>query len=115
MTRKILLAIPLAVAACSLGTDPTVLPPVPVVAIRPAALDLAPGGTDSLFAFVSGVASSANRTMDWTVGDTTVVRLTVLSPPDHALVTGLRSGTTAVTAAWHSDPTVRASSAVMVR
>ncbi len=117
MKRTLIAAtmLPLALTACDLGSDPVVTPPMPTVVVRPASLTLGVGATDSLFAFMTGVATSADRTLEWSAGDTLVVRVTALSPPDHALVTGRAAGTTAVTAAWHADPTVRASAAVMVR
>ncbi len=109
-----LLALPC--AACGLGSDPTLNPPPnPAVVVRPASLILAVGATDTLIAFMTGVESNADRTVNWSAGDTTVVRVTVLSPPDHALVSGRSAGTTGVTATWRTDPTVRASAAVMVR
>ncbi len=105
----------LALTACGLSEDPIVTPPVPVLAVRPASLALALGATDTLLAFVTGVAANADRTVEWFVGDTAIVQVTALSPPDHALVLGRKAGTTAVTAAWRTDPTVRASAAVTVR
>lgn len=118
MKRNIvaLLVVALACPACELGSDPTLNPPpVPSMVVRPASLIVAVGAADTLFAFVTGVDASADRTIDWSVGDTAIVGVTTLSPPDHALVTGRRAGTTAVTAAWRTDPTVRSSAAVMVR
>ena len=100
-------------SACILA-DPTVTPPVPVVAVRPASLTVAVGAADTILAFVTGVSTDADRTIDWSAGDTAVVRVTTLSPPDRALVAGRKAGTTAVIATWHTDPTVRASAAVTV-
>ncbi len=108
-------ALALVVAACGLGSDPTLNPPPdPMMVVRPPSLIIALGATDSLFAFVTGVATGADRTMNWSVGDTTIVHLTTLSPPDHALVTGRAAGTTAVTVAWRTDPNVRAISSITV-
>ncbi len=117
MRRKIVATLlpALVVAACGLGSDPTLNPPpAPSMVVRPQSLSLALGATDTLFAFVTGVATGADRTMDWSAGDTTIVRVTTLSPPDHALVTGRNAGTTAVIVAWRADPTVRASAEITV-
>ncbi len=105
----------LLLGACGLSSDPVVTPSGPLIAVRPPSLTLAVGATDTLFAFMSGIDSGADRTMDWSAGDTTIVRVTTVTPPDHALVLGLKAGTTAVTVSWRKDPTVRAMSAVMVR
>ncbi len=114
LVAAVLLAVP--VVGCGFGSeDPIVTPPGPAIAVRPASLILALGSTDTVFALITGVATGADRTMQWSAGDTTVVRITALSPPDHALVTGLKPGTTAVTAAWRADPTVRGSAEVIVR
>jgi len=114
-SRLVGAALALVVAACGLVSDPTVTPAVPTVVVRPGALTLAVGATDTLFAFMTGVDGGADRTMDWSAGDTTVVRVTALSPPDHALVLGRKAGTTTATATWRHDPTVQAQSAVTVR
>ncbi len=105
----------LGLTGCGLGEDPTGTPPVPAMVVRPPALIVAVGATDTLFAFVTGVATGTDRTMEWSAGDTTIVRLTTLSPPDHALVIGRQTGTTAVIATWRADPTVKATATVTVR
>ncbi len=105
-----------AVAACGMfAGDPTITPPVPTMAIIPTEATVAVGAGDTLLAYVSGVAASADRTVDWSVGDTAVVRVTALTPPDHVLVIGRQAGTTTVTASWHVDPSVRAAATVTVR
>ncbi len=105
-----------AVAACGMfAGDPIITPPVPTMAIIPTEVTVAVGAGDTLLAYVSGVAASADRTVDWSVGDTAVVRVTALTPPDHVLVIGRQAGTTTVTASGHAEPTVRASATVTVR